>query len=179
MNKDFEWLKWVGLFVIASVIGAVVYLVQNKKSETNSGSVSINKNTIDELESDAQNVNVSPSVNDKITYNQTLKFIENIEKVRLKDSNVNLEYTPDVAAHSREYNELVEKAEMIYGTMDISNNFRYCTSMASFARELWSTKYSNANTSKEYKERTQKMYLESYTQAKKDCLAEVESKTVN
>ncbi|MBJ8467640.1 hypothetical protein [Acinetobacter pittii] len=31
MNKDFEWLKWVGLFSVISIIGAVLYFIPNKK----------------------------------------------------------------------------------------------------------------------------------------------------
>ncbi|AUT33926.1 hypothetical protein BFR69_00795 [Acinetobacter pittii] len=31
MNRDFEWLKWVGLFSVISIIGAVLYFIPNKK----------------------------------------------------------------------------------------------------------------------------------------------------
>ncbi|MCJ0830423.1 hypothetical protein MN869_18575 [Acinetobacter sp. NIPH1876] len=152
MNKDFEWLKWLGLAIVVSLLGAFYYLKNN------------NARTDDSV------------VLQTISLEQTEQFIDRIDKLQAKDSTVNLEYTPDVAQHSREYNSLVEDAERIYGITDLSNDYRFCTSMASFAREMWNAKYSNLSTTQEYKDRTQKMFLESYNQAKKDCLAEIESK---
>lgn len=33
MNKDFEWLKWVGLFTVISILGAIVFQAQNGKNK--------------------------------------------------------------------------------------------------------------------------------------------------
>ncbi|WEI18188.1 hypothetical protein PY247_18255 [Acinetobacter proteolyticus] len=155
MNKDFEWLKWVGLITVICILGAFYYVKKNNTSKVSHESIT-----------DMQSVNL----------NQTEQFINRLEQLMADDSKINLENLPEVTAQSRKYNALVEEAERIYGIIDPSNNLRFCTSMASFARELWSAKYSNATTSQEYKERTRKMFLESYNQSKVDCLAEIKSK---
>ncbi|ENX58185.1 hypothetical protein MN869_14795 [Acinetobacter sp. NIPH1876] len=197
MNKDFEWLKWVGLFFIVGILVAIAYLRQNNRTEINVNSelnqVSHNSQNLSEEEKydemlnqatlaiiegeiEAKQVKDNPPVYEALSLNQTKKFIDRVEQLQATDSSVNLEYTPDVARQSRKYNALVEEAEAVYGSMDISNKYRYCTSMVSFARELWWGKYSKASTSQEYKDHAQQMFLDSYNQAKKDCIAEIKSK---
>ncbi|EHU3413510.1 hypothetical protein AXE46_RS08095 [Acinetobacter baumannii] len=36
MSKDFEWLKWVALFLVIGIVCAVVYFVPNKKNDQTS-----------------------------------------------------------------------------------------------------------------------------------------------
>lgn len=204
MDKDFDWFKWVGLFTIIAIIVSIFYIKKDdnksiKTADINtthrldehqnishtqaSGSEKSYDQKLDEAtqamidtENEAKGKEKNPPVYPSLSIEQTRDFIQRVENLRAQDANINLDYLPDVAAQSRKYNALVEEAETIYGAVDIANKFKYCTSMASFAREIWSNKYSRSSTSQEFKERTQKMFLDSYNQAKKDCLAEVESK---
>ena len=48
--------------------------------------------------------------------------------------------------------------------------------MVSYAREMWSLKYSKDTNTPEYKLRTQKLFLESFNDAKKACLDDVSAK---
>lgn len=196
MDKDFEWLKWVGLFAVITVILFIFYGKKDNKLTDNVDlhtTQKLDKQTdisdkeynqkLDEAtqalidtENEAKDKEKNPPVYPSLSIEQTRDFIQRVENLRAQDANINLDYLPDVAAQSRKYNALVEEAETIYGSVDIANKFKYCTSMASFAREIWSNKHSKSSTSQEYKERSKKMFLDSYNQAKKDCLAEVESK---
>lgn len=204
MDKDFEWLKWVGLFAVIAIIVSIFYI----KKDDNKSIKTVDINTTQKLD-EHQNISHTQVSNSEKSYDQKLDeatqamidaeneakdkeknipiyqslsieqtedFIQRVENLRAQDKNVNLDYLPDVASHSRKYNALVKEAEAIYGAIDIANKFKYCTSMVSYAREIWSNKYSKSSTSQEYKERTKKMFLDSYNQAKKDCLVEVESK---
>ncbi len=204
MDKDFKWVKWVGLFAVIAIIVSIFYIKKdhNKSIKTadinttqqldehqNISHAQVNSSEksydqkLDEAtqamidtENEAKDKEKNPPVYQSLSIEQTKDFIQRVENLRAQDANINLDYLPDVAAQSRKYNALVEEAETIYGAMDIGNKFKYCTSMVSFAREIWSNKHSKSSTSQEYKERTKKMFLDSYNQAKKDCLAEVESK---
>lgn len=202
MNKDLDWLKWVGLFTVISIVVAVFYLKSQNKSRVvsnNQESAIVDQNiqqaneakqsqmseeeydkkleqaaiAIHESELEARQKELNPPTYASLSIEQTKDFIDRVEQLRSTDTQVNLEYLPDVAAQSRKYNALLEEAEKIYGSMDISNQYRYCTAMVSYASEIWSAKYSKATTSQEYKERTKKMFLESYKDAKKACLEDI------
>ena len=190
MKNEFEWLKWVGLILVISILGAVVYLVQNDKGNLpKSNEVQEQDNqkeynqqldqittAVGDAQVEAQQAKENPPIYESLSLEQTTRFIDRLEKLMAEDSNVNLDYLPEVAAQSRKYNGLIEEAESIYGTNDIANSLRYCTAMVSYAREMWSLKYSKDTNTREYKLRTQKLFLESFNDAKKACLDDVSAK---
>ncbi len=152
MNKDFEWLKWLGLIVFVCIVGAFIYI---KKS-------------------DAPPVEKEkPSASKANSFDQTNNLIERLEQLMATDSSVNVEDTPKVAEQSRKYNAFLEEAESIYGGNDIANPYRYCTSMVVYARELWSLKYTPTNMTEEYINKSQKRFFDAYEDAKKGCLEKV------
>lgn len=190
VKNEFEWLKWVGLILVISILGAVVYLVQNDKGNLpKSNEVQEQDNqkeynqqldqittAVGDAQVEAQQAKENPPIYESLSLEQTTRFIDRLEKLMAEDSNVNLDYLPEVAAQSRKYNGLIEEAESIYGTNDIANSLRYCTAMVSYAREMWSLKYSKDTNTREYKLRTQKLFLESFNDAKKACLDDVSAK---
>ncbi len=190
MKNEFEWLKWVGLILVISILGAVVYLVQSDKGNLpKSNEVQEQDNqkeynqqldqittAVGDAQVEAQQAKENPPIYEPLDLEQTTRFIDRLEKLMAEDSNVNLDYLPEVAAQSRKYNGLIEEAESIYGTNDIANSLRYCTAMVSYAREMWSLKYSKDTNTPEYKLRTQKLFLESFNDAKKACLDDVSAK---
>ena len=187
MNKDFEWLKWVGLVFVISVLGAVIYVKQSNKSKLENfdeTQQNVDKKHYDEqldetakaisdVQLDAQQTKETPPVYEAVNLEQTKKFIDRVEKLRSEDSKVNLEYLPDVAAHSRKYNSLIEEAEIIYGTNDITNPMRFCSAIASYASEMWRVKYSKDNNTPEDKAKIQTMFLASYNDAKNACIENI------
>lgn len=188
MNKDFEWLKWVGLFTVISILGAVVYQVQNdkKKGIQVSQEIQIQQEdkqyeekleqaaiAIHEGQIEAEHNEKNPPVYESLSIEQTKKYIEQVEQLRAEDIKVNLNYLPDVAAQSRKYNALVDQAIAIYGENDLANYYRYCTNVAWMARELWTSTYSPSSAPKEFNDNSKKLFLEAYTDAKKGCLEEV------
>lgn len=190
VKNEFEWLKWVGLILVISILGAVVYLVQSDKGNLpKSNEVQEQDNqkeynqqldqittAVGDAQVEAQQAKENPPIYEPLDLEQTTRFIDRLEKLMAEDSNVNLDYLPEVAAQSRKYNGLIEEAESIYGTNDIANSLRYCTAMVSYAREMWSLKYSKDTNTPEYKLRTQKLFLESFNDAKKACLDDVSAK---
>lgn len=190
VKNEFEWLKWVGLVLVISILGAVVYLVQNDKGKLpKENEVQEQDNqkryneqldqittAVGDAQVEAQQAKENPPIYEPLDLEQTTRFIDRLEKLMAEDSNVNLDYLPEVAAQSRKYNGLIEEAESIYGTNDIANSLRYCTAMVSYAREMWSLKYSKDTNTPEYKLRTQKLFLESFNDAKKACLDDVSAK---
>lgn len=190
VKNEFEWLKWVGLVLVISILGAVVYLVQNDKGKLpKENEVQEQDNqkryneqldqittAVGDAQVEAQQAKENPPIYEPLDLEQTTRFIDRLEKLMAEDSNINLDYLPEVAAQSRKYNGLIEEAESIYGTNDIANSLRYCTAMVSYAREMWSLKYSKDTNTPEYKLRTQKLFLESFNDAKKACLDDVSAK---
>lgn len=190
VKNEFEWLKWVGLILVISILGAVVYLVQSDKGKLpKENEVQEQDNqkeynqqldqittAVGDAQVEAQQAKENPPIYEPLDLEQTTRFIDRLEKLMAEDSNVNLDYLPEVAAQSRKYNGLIEEAESIYGTNDIANSLRYCTAMVSYAREMWSLKYSKDTNTPEYKLRTQKLFLESFNDAKKACLDDVSAK---
>lgn len=187
VNNEFAWLKWVGLILVVSILGAVFYLIQNDKSKSPKANevqqLAIQKQYDEQLDQaataihdaqmEAQHTKENPPIYESMSKEQTTKFIARLEQLMAEDSKVNLDHLPDVAAHSRKYNALIEEAEMIYGRNDSANPMRFCTAMVSYAREMWSLKYSKADNTQEYKERTLKTFLASYDDAKTGCLEDV------
>lgn len=188
MNQDFAWLKWVGFFVVVSILGAFFYLFLNDKSKTLQANLEIQQPederqynekldqasiAIHDAQAEVQRTKENPPIYESMSLEQTIKFIGRLEQLMAEDSKVNLDYLPDVAAQSRRYNALIEEAETVYGKNDIANPLRYCTAMVSYAREIWGLKYSKTSNTQEYKEKTQNRFLESYHDAKKACLDDV------
>lgn len=186
MGNDSEWLKWVGLSIVLSILAAVYFVTsdKNKVTQTNQDvqlqadqqyEEKLNQAAIamhdGELEA-KQSVD-NPVVYEQISLQQTNDFINRIEQLRVSDSQINLEYTPDVARQSRKYNALVDEAENVYGTNDIANPYRHCTNVAWMARELWTQTYSHSSLSQESRNHSKKLFLESYEDDKKGCLEEV------
>lgn len=186
MNREFEWLRWVGLSIVISILGAVYFVKndKNKITQTNQdvqlqadqqyeeklsqAAIAAHENQI-AAEQEKQN----PIVSVPITINQTKEYVEQIEKLRATNTSINLDYLPDVAAQSRRYNSFVDQAIAIYGDNDIANPYRYCTNVAWMARELWTQIYSHSSLSQESRENSKKLFLEAYEDAKKGCLEEV------
>ena len=187
MKSDFEWLKWVGLTIVLSILGAI-YFVNSKNSkheiegnqnaqlqadreyEKNLDEAAI---AMHETQLEAQYTQDNPPTYPKISLQQTTDFINRIEQLRSSDAQINLEYTPDVTRQSRRYNSFVDQAIAIYGDNDIANPYRDCTNVAWMARELWTQIYSHSSLSQESRENSKKLFLEAYEDAKKGCLEEV------
>lgn len=189
MNNEFAWLKWVGLILVVSILGAVFYLIQNDKSKSPKADEVqqlANQKQYDEqldqaaiaihdAQMEAQHAKENPPIYESMSQEQTTKFIARLEQLIAEDSKVNLDHLPDVAAHSRKYNALIDEAEKVYGVIDISNPYRYCTSMANYARALWELKYSKATESKESLDNTRKTFQASYIDAQKGCLEDIQA----
>lgn len=187
MEKDFEWLKWVGLSIVISILVAL-YFVKDDKNKVIQTSQDAQLHDADqqyeeklnqaaiaayENQTAAEQEKQNPIVAVPITINQTKEYIEQIEQLRTTNMSINLDYLPDVAAQSRRYNSFVDQATVIYGDNDIANPYRYCTNVAWMARELWTITYSPTSAPKEYLDNSKKRFLESYEDAKKGCLEEV------
>lgn len=202
MNKDLDWLKWVGLFTVISIVVAVFYLKSQNKSRVvsnNQESAIVDQNiqqaneakqsqmsedeydkkleqaaiAIHEGQVEAKHNEENPPIYESLSIEQTKRFIERVEQLRAEDANINLDYLPDVAAQSRKYNALVEEANSIYGENDSANPMRFCSNIAWMARELWTLKHSPSSASKEYHENSRKMFLASYNDAKKACIEDI------
>ena len=192
MSKGFKWTISIILLFVVGVIARAFYDIRQDEKAKAQNVEKASLNTADhsqeidkhQLEMAAQtmidNENAqnelkkNPPRYESLSLEQTKQFIERVENLRKEDTKVNLAYLPDVAKQSRKYNALVEEAQAIYGTEDISNPYRYCTSMTSFARELWSAQYSQSTVSDEYREKTKTLFLKSYADAKKACLEDVQ-----
>lgn len=188
MNRDFEWLKWLGFCTVISILVAI-HFVNNKQNEgaqidqeiqrqtdqqyeekLNQAAIALHESQI-AVEQEKQNsIVVAP-----ITIDQTKQYIEQIEQLRATNVSINLDYLPDVAAQSRKYNSFVDQATLIYGDNDIANPYRYCTNVAWMARELWTQTHSHSSLSQESRENSKKLFLEAYEDAKKGCLEKVTS----
>lgn len=190
VKNEFEWLKWVGLVLVISILGAVVYLVQNNKGKlAKENEVQEQDNqkryneqldqaasALSDTQIETQQTKENPPIYESLGLEQTTRFIDRLEKLMAEDSYVNLDYLPEVAEQSRKYNALIEEAESIYGVNDTANPMRFCTAMVSYAREMWNLKYSKDTNTPEYKVRTKKLFLESFNDAKKACLDDVSAK---
>lgn len=190
VKNEFEWLKWVGLILVISILGAVVYLVQNDKGKLpKENEVQEQDNqkkyseqldqaatAVSDTQIETQQTKENPPIYESLGLEQTARFIDRLEKLMAEDSNVNLDYLPEVAEQSRKYNVLIEEAESIYGANDTANPMRFCTAMVSYAREIWSLKYSKDTNTPEYKVKTKKLFLDSFNDAKKACLDDVSAK---
>lgn len=186
MEKDFEWLKWVGLSIVISLLVAM-YFVKNKKNEETQVNQDVQLQADQQYEEKLNQVAIAahenqitaeyekqnPAVPVAISINQTKEYIEQIEQLRASNVRVNLNYLPDVAAQSRKYNSFVDQATAVYGDNDIVNPYRYCTNLAWMARELWTLIYSPTSAPKEYLDNSKKRFLEAYEDSKKGCLEEV------
>lgn len=186
MENDSEWLKWVGLSIVISILAAVYFVTSDKNKVTqtnqnvqlkadqqyeeklNQAAIAAHENHI-AAEQEKQN----PITSVPITINQTKDYFEQIEQLRATNTSINLDYLPDVAAQSRRYNSFVDQAIAIYGDNDIANPYRYCTNVAWMARELWTQIYSQSSISQESRENSKKLFLQAYEDAKKGCLEEV------
>lgn len=188
MKKDFEWLKWVGFSLAICILVAGYFIKSNGRKEFQvDQSISAQENkkyeeklnqaaiAMSETQEAAKKARQNPSAYESISLEQTKKYIDRIEQLRASDSSVDLSYLPDVAAHSRRYNALVEEAENIYGESDISNPLRFCVAMPIYARDYWMSKYS-PTLPKEYLEINKKRLVESYLDAKKGCIEDIQSK---
>ncbi|MGY3823110.1 hypothetical protein [Acinetobacter haemolyticus] len=187
MNNEFAWLKWVGLILVVSILGAVFYLIQNDKSKSPKADEVqqlANQKQYDEqldqaaiathdAQMEAQHAKENPQIYESLSQEQTAKFIARLEQLMAEDSKINLDHLPDVYAHSRKYNAQLAEAENIYGANDISNPYIYCISMVTYARELWSLKHTPTNMTEEYINKSQKRFFEAYEDAKKGCLEQV------
>ena len=80
---------------------------------------------------------LNPTKHPSKNIHQTEDFLKRIERLRREENLINLQYEPDVAIQSRQYLDLVEEAERVYGFNDRANPYRHCTDTALAARELW------------------------------------------
>ncbi|RZG77763.1 hypothetical protein [Acinetobacter sp. WCHAc060025] len=191
MGRDFEWLRWVGLSVVLSILGAVYFV--NSKNHKNE--IEVNQDAqlqadreyeknldevamaMHEAQMEAQYTQDNPSAYPKISLQQTISFINRVEQLRSSDSQINLEYTPDVARQSRKYNALVDEAEAVYGDMNIANHLRYCTVFVDIARNLWQLQYSPSRDAK-FDQHSYESYSKNYEAAKQGCLEDVQAKLI-
>ena len=181
MGRDFEWLKWLGLTIVLSVLVAI-YFVKSDKNKVTQTDQDVQLRTdqqyqekldqtvvaADENQIAAEQKNPE-TVNQSISVQQTYEFLSRVEELRANDSKIDLEYTPDVAEQSRKYNALIEEAENIYGGLNIANELRYCSLFAETARNLWQLRYSPSRDV-EFNRNSIQQTLKSYNVAKKDCV---------
>lgn len=118
---------------------------------------------------DEEHPPVYPSVGTK----QTKDFLARIDAALAANGNVNLKFSPDVAAHSRVFNALNKEAESVYGQMAMDNPYQYCLSSAVYARQIWTNVYSISTLPEEYKRKTHETIINSYADAKKGCMDSV------
>ncbi|MBK0063947.1 MULTISPECIES: hypothetical protein [unclassified Acinetobacter] len=203
MNKDFEWVKWVGLFAAITVIAAFFYIKTDGNDSTNTDSLNATKQleseesssnnqvhnpdksfdqNIDEAaqamveaDQEAKEKQNNPPVYQTLSVEQTKEFIQRVESLRDEDLTINLEYTPDVARQSRKYNALYDEAESIYGSTDIANALRYCTVFVDAARDLWRLRYSPSKDAA-FNKHAIKINLDTLKDAKQGCLEDVQTK---
>lgn len=205
MNQDFEWLKWVGLSIVVSILVAVYFVKNdeskisqvnqeiqfdtNKQYEKDSNAAIAEQQSFDQkayddkiaiatqtiLENEAAQLELekNPPVYAALSFKQTEDFFQRLEKLGAENLNINLDYLPDIAAHSREFNNLYTEAEKIYGSSDLANPYRFCTNAAMFQREIWDNTYSKSSLSEERRNNIMKRYIASYEDAKTECINDV------
>ena len=184
MDKDFEWLKWVGLSVVISILVAV-YFVRNEAAQieqqamdqkTYDNKIEMAAQAIHESEIAEQQAKLNPTVYPAISLKQTQEFFYRIEQAMTENSNIDLSYTPDIARHSRVFNSFVKEAEAIYGTSDLANPYRWCTGAANSAYDVWSATYDQSSRMTKNKSDWLNKSLIRYGEHKRACLEEVVSK---
>ncbi|MCY6411970.1 hypothetical protein QTA56_07465 [Acinetobacter sp. VNH17] len=187
MSKGFKFsiLAIIGLILFVIGVGSLYKPSVKKESDSIDKNIAQNEQYEKSLEQaaiamhesklEAKQKELNPPINASLSIEQTKDFIHRVEQLKSTDTQVNLEYLPDVAAQSRKYNALIDEAEKLYGVIDISNPYRYCTSMANYARALWELKYSKATESKESLDNTRKTFQASYIDAQKGCLEDIQA----
>lgn len=189
MSKGFKWTIGIISFFVFFVIVSAFYSINQDNNKESTGSQFVqtkadreyekNLNEVaiamHEGELEAQQLKDNPLVYEQVSLQQTNDFINRVELLRLSDSQINLEYTPDVARQSRKHNALVDEAEAVYGDMNIANDLRYCTVFVDIARSLWRLQYSPSKDA-EFDQHSYESYSKNYEAAKQGCLEDVQAK---